>query len=792
MKRIGNGKIAVIVFSIFALSFSALAETGYSLWLRYVAITDGTLLSQYRSSATQIVVQGTDSTHLALRNELKRGFDSLLNQTTPTSTSVTLDGAVVAGTPTSSSIINGLGLTLDANTEAYRIITMTVSGHSAIVIASRGSVGVLYGAFHLLRLIQTNKAITALDVSEKPKIKRRLLNHWANLDGSMERGYGGNSIWQWSTLPGTLGSRYTDYARACASIGINGTVLNNVNNTSNMNILSAAYITKIKALAGVFRPYGIRVYLCAYFNAPTSITTSTKGTCSNYDPLDANVIAWWASLANDIYAAIPDFGGFLVKAGAEGQPGPGTYGRTHAQGANCIAAALAPHGGVCIWRTFVYSNSIDTDRMKRAYMEFRPLDSVNAFSKNVILQNKNGPYDFQPREPVHPLFGGLHNTHVGMEFQITLEYLGQGIQLVYMGPYWKEVLDFDTYENGAGSTVAKVLDGTRNGDTETCISGVSNVGDNTNWCGHHFHQANWFAYGRLAWNHTLSSDSIADDWARMTWGNNPTVVNTVTAMMRGSREACVNYMTPLGLCGLFCMGTSYGSDHYGPCPGQNDYPSQPDWNAVYWHKADAAGVGYDRTTATGSNFTSQYYTTNRTMYNSLANTPDNLLAAFHHVSWSYVIPSTGRTFWNEMCYRYCLGCQYVHNLRTQWSSLNGLVDAARYNDVSSKLATHETDANTWRTVCTSYFQGFSGMAIPSCNTEVLTPQVNSKRAIVLTKGQTLKVFDMRGRLVATLTAERTIPAADFGALTGKMLRPGVYIVKQTAAVPFKVAVGLSR
>jgi alpha-glucuronidase len=355
-----------------------------------------------------------------------------------------------------------------------------------------------------------------------------------------------------------------------------------------------------------------------------------------------------------------------------------------------------------------------------------------------------------------------------------------------MGPYWKEVLDFDTYENGAGSTVGKVIDGTRNGDTVSCISGVSNIGDSTNWCGHHFHQANWFAYGRLAWNYDLSSDSIADDWARMTWGNNQTVVNTVTAMMSGSREACVNYMTPLGLCGLFCMGTSYGSDHYGPCPGQDDYPSQPDWNAVYWHKADAAGVGYDRTTATGSDFTSQYYTTNRTMYNSLANTPDNLLAAFHHVSWSYVVPSTGRTFWNEMCCRYCLGCQYVHSLRTQWSSLNGLVDAARFSAVNSKLATHETDANTWRTVCTSYFQGFSGMAIPSCNTEVLTPPVYQRPAVPLTAGRILKIYDMKGKLVRTLTVKKGMTVSNTGSTVGKKLPPGIYIVRQDPSVSFKI------
>ncbi len=766
-------------FLIMTIVLSVYAESGYSLWLRYVAIPDTVQRNQYRTSATQIVVQGSSTTLTAISNELKRGLDSLLSQITPTSTSVTLNGAIVAGTPASSSIISGLGLTLDANKEAYRIVTMTVSGHSAIVIASQGEVGVLYGAFHLLRLVQTNKSITTLDISEKPKIKRRLLNHWANLDGSVERGYAGNSLWQWSQLPGTIYYKYQDYARANASIGINGAVLNNVNNTNNGQILSSNYISKVKALAGVFRPYGIKVYLSAYFDAPQAI-----GGLSTYDPTNAQVIAWWASKANEIYDSIPDFGGFLVKAGSEGQPGPGTYGRTHAQGANCLAAALAPHGGVCIWRAFVYTDAIDADRMKRAYKEFKPLDGQ--FNYNVIVQAKTGPFDFQPREPVHPLFGGLLNTNVGMECQVTLEYLGQGIHLVYMGPYWKEVLDFDTYAKGAGSTVGKVIDGSVYGDTETSISGVANTGDTINWCGHHFHQANWFAFGRLAWNHDFSSDSIANDWARMTWGNSPAVVNTITAMMAGSREACVNYMTPLGLCGIFNH-----SGHYGPEPGYNGDLTHADWNSVYWHKADAAGVGYDRTTATGSDFTSQYYATNRDMYNSLANTPDIYLAAFHHVSWSYVIPSTGRTFWNEMCCRYCMGCQYVTNLIAQWNTLNGLVDATRFAGVSAKLAAHQTNANLWRTTCTTYFQGFSNMAIPSCATPAVVPPPICRRPDAgLTIGQSLKIYDMQGKLVGTVPVKAGVSFATLASTVRKKFRQGIYFVRQGASTLFKLVLGM--
>jgi alpha-glucuronidase len=762
-----------IALILFGLSFSLYAETGYNLWLRYVAISDTVLRNQYRTQTTQIIVQGSSSssTLAAVSDELKLSLDSLLVKNTTVETSVTSDGAIVAGTPSSSSIISGLGLALDANKDAYRIVSTTVNGKNAIVIASSGETGVLYGAFNLLRLIQTNKPIDNIDISEKPKIRLRLLNHWANLDGSMERGYAGNSIWQWSQLPGTVSSRYKVYARANASIGINGTVLNNVNNTSNTQIISNSYLSKIKALAAVFRPYGIKVYLSAYFDWPISI-----GGLSTADPLNTSVISWWTTKVSQIYDSIPDFGGFLVKASSEGQAGPKAYGRTHAQGANCIANALASHGGVCIWRTFVYDDAIDTDRMKRAYKEFMPLDSAKAFKSNVILQTKNGPFDFQPREPVHPLFGGLNNTHIGMEFQITQEYLGQGIQLVYLGPYWKEVLDFDTYKNGSGSTVAKMIDGTVNNDTMTCIAGVSNIGDSTNWCGHQFHQANWFAFGRLAWNHDLSSDSIADDWARMTWGNSAAVVSTITSMMSGSREACVNYMMPLGIVGIFYNGT-----HYGPEPDYNSDASHPDWNSVYWHKADSIGLGYDRTTS-GSNFVSQYYSTERDKYNSLATTPPEYLATFHHVKWSYVIPSTGRTFWNELCYRYCIGCKYVSNLRTQWSTLNGLVDATRYAHVAAKLSTHETDANTWRTTCLNYFKTFSKMSILDCSTVGTISDSHDdgivKQQKFFISDKPIIVYNVMGRCVGMFTGKYSIASVNHWLAVEKKCRNGIYILRQ--------------
>lgn len=766
MKQITPCKVVLFtLLLLLGLAASSMAESGYNLWLRYVPVTDTALRNQYRTFVTQIVVQGTSETLIAAKDELQRGFDGLLDRNTPTASAVTEDGAIVAGTPSSSTLISDLNLTLEESPEAYRLLSTTVSGKKAIVVAAKGDIGVLYGSFHLLRLLQTNQPVAALDTAEKPKISRRLLNHWDNLDGSVERGYSGNSVWNWRQLPGTVSSRYQDYARACASVGINGAVLNNVNNSSNGQLLSADYIAKVAALAKVFRPYGIRVYLSAYFNAPQEI-----GKLSTSDPLNSQVISWWATKANEIYTAIPDFGGFLVKANSEGQPGPKTYGRTHAQGANCLADALEPHGGVVIWRAFVYDDAIDADRMKRAYIEFKALDGQ--FRNNVIVQAKNGPFDFQPREPVHPLFGGLTKTHVGMELQITLEYLGQGIQLVYMGPYWKELIDFDTYASGAGSTVGKVIDGSVYNDTMTCIAGVANTGLDSNWCGHQFSQANWFAFGRLAWDHTLSSASIAADWTRMTWGNTPKVVGTVTAMMDSSREACVNYMMPLGIVGIF-----YHGHHYGPEPGYNVDPSHPDWNSVYWHKADATGLGYNRT-STGSNLVGQYFSPVRDRFNSIATTPPEYLATFHHVNWNYTIPSTGRTFWDELCYRYCIGCQYVHGMRNSWNSLSGLVDAARFSQVTAKLATHETDANTWRTTCLNYFRTFSGKPITSCNPTAIARQpLIRKTAVVATQVENVAIYTIQGRRVAVVPVPHGSSAVVVQSMVKKRLGQGMYILR---------------
>ena len=426
---------------------------------------------------------------------------------------------------------------------------------------------------------------------EAPRIRHRVLDHWDNLNRTVERGYAGFSLWDWHKLPDYRSPRYTDYARANASIGINGTVLTNVN--ANATSLTAEYLAKAAALADVFRPYGIRVYLTARFSAPIEI-----GGLTTADPLDPAVAAWWKRKADEIYGFIPDFGGFLVKANSEGQPGPQDYGRTHADGANVLADALAPHGGLVMWRAFVYSNEVPDDRAKQAYNEFQPLDGK--FRPNVLVQVKNGPIDFQPREPFHPLFGAMPKTPLMMEFQITQEYLGFATHLVYLAPLFEETLRADTHAKGEGSTVARVIDGSLHGHALTGIAGVANIGTDRNWCGSVFACANWYAFGRLAWDHALTSDAIADEWIRRTFGNDPALVAPVKEMMLGSREAAVDYMTPLGLHHQMAEG-----HHYGPGPWVSQ-ARRADWTSVYYHRADANGIGFDRT-ATGSNAASQYF-----------------------------------------------------------------------------------------------------------------------------------------------------------------------------------------
>jgi alpha-glucuronidase len=680
-------RIALAALFVASVAVSGRAEDGSRLWLRYDPITDSTRRAALRSAITSIVISPASPTLRVAADELEKGMSGLLGAPIPVRNDVAADGAVIAGTPKSSPLIAALGWSdrlAALGNEGYLIRSARVGSHSATVIGANTDIGVTYGAFHFLRLMQTGAPIVNLNVSSRPRLQLRLLDHWDNLDGSMERGYAGKSIW-WPDPD----ARIEVYARADASIGINGAVLNNVN--ADPRALTPPYLQKVAAVATALRPYGIRVYLSANAAAPVMLKELTTA-----DPLDPAVAKWWKAKTDEIYALIPDFGGFVVKANSEGQPGPQDYHRTHADGANVLADALAPHNGVVMWRAFVYNADVDPDRVKRAYMEFVPLDGK--FRDNVFVQVKNGPLDFQPREPFHPLFGAMPKTPLMAELQITQEYLGQGNHLVYLATMWKEFLDSDTYARGPGSTVAKVIDGTLEGKTRTGMVGVANTGRDANWTGHDFAQANWYAFGRLAWDPSLSAESIADEWIRMTWTDEPSAVAKIKSMMMDSREAIVHYSMPLGLHHLI------GGNHYAPMPENTD-PRRADWSATFYHHAGPDGIGFDRTT-TGSNFLSQYFPPVRERWNDVKTTPDTLLLWFHHLPWDYKLAS-GRTVWEEIVRLYDLGVEEAQGFVKTWTSLKGSVDAERYQAVLAKLERQAADAAAWRDHCVSYFRQFS-------------------------------------------------------------------------------------
>lgn len=668
------------------------AETGHDLWLRYPPIEDAGLRETYRRAAAAIVAPAASPTGRITVAELRRGLSGMLGVDPPVADSVQASGAVVVGTPENSPIIAGLGWSealARAGESGYLIRSASIDRHAATVIASRTEIGALYGAFHFLRLIQTRQPLTSVDISEWPRVALRLLNHWDNLNGSIERGYAGQSLWKWAELPDRVDPRIAEYGRANASIGINGAVLNNVN--ANPDSLTRPYLVKTAALADALRPYGIRVYLSANFAAPRTV-----GKLPTADPLDAEVGRFWREKADEIYALIPDFGGFLVKANSEGQPGPQDYGRTHAEGANLLADAVRPHGGIVMWRAFVYSADVDPDRVKRAYLEFVPLDG--RFRDNVLVQVKNGPLDFQPREPFSPLFGAMPRTPLMAELQITQEYLGQSNHLVYLAPMWKEFLDADTYAAGPGSSVAKVLDGSVHGYARTGMAGVANTGQDANWTGHDFGQANWYAYGRLAWNHGLGAAEIADEWIRMTWGHTPDVLSTIRSLMLESRETYVNYTMPLGLHHLI------GGDHYAPMP-ENADPRRLDWSAIYYHRADEQGIGFDRTRR-GSDAVSQYRSPLRERWDDPKACPENLLLWFHRLPWDYRLNS-GRTLWEGLVDHYDAGAAGARQMEQRWMTLRGKVDEERYQAVLAKLGRQAADAASWRDRILRYFQQFS-------------------------------------------------------------------------------------
>lgn len=682
--------LLAIVCIIFLSSVASRADNGYRLWLKYDKIENTGYLSRCQKIITSFRVAGSSSTIAAAKEELKAGLDGLLGTAMPMNNQNGLvPGIVLAGTPVTAGIFKQRSFANDLSRlkkGGYIIREVRRHSGSCIVIAANEDIGVLYGIFHFLRLLQTHTSLKGLNISSSPKIQWRILDHWDNLDGSVERGYAGKSLWKWNELPEKIDSRYKDYARANASIGINGVVLNNVN--SDPNILSKAYLVKVAALANVFRPYGIHVFLSANFASPKVL-----GKLNTADPLNPAVIEWWKNKADEIYKLIPDFGGFLVKANSEGQPGPRDYNRTHVQGANMMADALAPHGGILIWRAFVYAMRKDEDRAKMAYDEFAGFEGK--FHANVFLQIKNGPIDFQPREPFSPLFGAMPHTNEMMEFQITQEYLGHSKALVYLAPLFKETLESDTYANGKGSTVANILDGSLQGQHITGMAGVANIGDDSDWTGYIFGQPNWYAFGRLAWNHELSAKEIAAEWIKMTLTNETDAVETILKIMLGSREALMNYETPLGL-SVLC-----GWDHYGPAPQIREY----------YHRADTLGLGFDRTSG-GSDAVGQYFLPVRNSFNHIHTCPEKFLAWFHHVPWNYTMKS-GRTFWEELCYKYYTGVKSVEQMQRAWSSLQGKIDQDIFISTNKLLITQEEAARKWRNVCLTYFERFSKQPVPS-------------------------------------------------------------------------------
>ena len=680
-------------------SFCLKAENGYELWLRYQPLQDKALQDNYRKQITGYFIDGSSQTLSIAKEELSNGLSGLLGQKYTQSNSASSPTvSLIAGQGTSPALSHtGIGqLLLDIGEEGFIVVSKTINGKKKIIVSGNTDKSVLYGIFHLLRLIQTQQPLDQLKIVSVPKLKLRMLNHWDNLDRTVERGYAGFSLWNWHTLPGFIDQRYKDYARANASIGINGTVLTNVN--ANATILTKPYLDKVKALADVFRPYGIKVYLTARFSAPIEI-----GGLKTADPLDEKVRQWWKDKVKEIYQYVPDFGGFVVKANSEGQPGPQDYKRNHVDGANMLAEAVAPYDGIIMWRAFVYSAEKNEDRHKQAYSEFVPLDG--AFRSNVMVQVKNGAIDFMPREPFHPLFGAMPKTPLMMEFQVTQEYLGQATNLVYLGTLFKECLDSDTYTSGKGSTVAKVLDGSFNKDQQlTGMAGVANIGNDINWCGHPFAQANWFALGRLAWDHELSAEKIAEEWLKMTYSNNPVFVQTASKLMMESRDLFVQYANPIGLHHI--MGTGH---HYGPAPWVSNL-GRPDWNPVYYHKADSIGIGFNRT-ATGSNALAQYHPDARKLWENMQDCEEINLLWFHHVPWNFKMKS-GRTLWNELCYNYYKGAERVTAMQKTWDDLQSYVDKQRFSEVKMLLKVQEEEAIWWRNACLLYFQTFSKQPIP--------------------------------------------------------------------------------
>ena len=816
-------------------------ESGSQLWMRYTSVIDDALMSEYQQAASSVVVQNYDQNKLfratenlsmydgskeklvettleAARNELIRGIGGLFgtDKKLKLANTVKADGAIVVGTPSSSAIIASLNLgdaLAAVGEEGYIIKSMAVDGFQTTVIAANEDLGALYGTFHFLRLMQTQKSVLNLNITESPKVKNRHLNNWETTRlyaGNNASGSGGlngenGTIFNFSASGVSAGKnlpvildRYIVFARACASLGINGIEVNLVN--ANDQYLGAAYIAREAALADALRPYGVRIALAINYTAPTSTNAALDASMrvATNDPYSADFQNWWTYKAIQLTDAIPDFIGFTVKANSEGQPGPQTYGYNHGDGANGIAEAVSFKGDFSfkgmerkdvdldlkiLWRTFVYNANVDPDRLNRAHMEFGfinddvlrggylrneagnyldaegndigttgIIDGVDkrykppildedgktiqgGFRSNAFIQTKTGPLDYQGREPFHPMFGLMDNTVQAMEMQVTQEYMGQSTMLTFLAPMWEEILKAETYaiayqkdvkgnyildETGnkivkaTGAKVGEIVDGSFQGQPDSFMVGVANVGNHDSMCGHQFSQSNFFAFGRQSWNWNVTSEEIADDWVRMTWSNEQDIVDTITEMIMGSWEALVSYQTPLG------VGHQFTGNHYAPGPSETS--SQDDWGPAYYNKVDSAGLGYNRTTegsnmvSPASRFVTQYFEPLRSQFNNIDTTPENLLMWFHHVPWDRKM-SSGRLFWDELVYRYQMGVQYVTWMRETWNSLESFfaanTDTRRFTEVQGKLTTHERDAANWRDTCIAYWQNFNDLPIPT-------------------------------------------------------------------------------
>ncbi len=667
------------------LSFLLYGSDGYELWLNYQLIENQEIRDEYASAFSFIVADTDEAVVGTAVAELQKGFSGLLGATVDVGPTRGKKNGIYLGLRGQSARIDEylkLNEVPEVGPEGYHL----AFHNGDVLVLAEAAKGLLYGTFDLLRTLQQQVPLAALKRTERPAYTHRILNHWDNLDGTVERGYAGFSIWNWHQLPGFIDQRYIDYARANASIGINGTVVTNVN--ANALVFRDDYLDKAAALADVFRPYGIKLYLTARFSSPMEL-----GGLATADPLDPEVIAWWKAKVAEIYRRIPDFGGFLVKANSEGQPGPREYGRSHAEGANLLADALAPHGGLVMWRAFVYTDKEGGDRFKEAYDEFTPLDGT--FRDNVLVQIKNGPIDFQPREPVSPLFAAMPQTPLLLELQITKEYLGQGTHLVGLANMYEEILETDLHPQEDGGKVRQLVAG---------IAGVSNIGTARNWTGNLFGQADWYAVGRLSWSPELNAKQIFKEWAGLTFGRQETVVNTVNQMLTLSYPACVNYMTPLGLHHIMATG-----HHYGPGPWVNDL-GRADWNPYYYHGATADSIGFDRTQS-GNDALGQYPPAYARQFRDPTTCPPEFLLWFHRLPWDYPLAS-GNTLWRELALRYQQGVEQVAEIQTLWASLEPYIDAGRFHHVRQHLNIQYQEAQWWRDACLAYFSHASGRQLP--------------------------------------------------------------------------------